>query len=159
MSPEPRRESQRSYLRSAAYQITHTPRTAPQEFPGSFEDKLDYTERRVKNVPHPATNRPKDEEFFTYDRHGHRIPNLDYTREHFLAEGRLTEQQAIYVLERATDLLSREPNLLSVPSPVTGESPSPIGARHCLTVHYLSLRGHPWPVCGYRTPAVAQPIY
>jgi len=137
----PRRESQRSYIRSAAYQIAHTPKTAPQEFPGSFEESTpDYTERQVKNVPHPATNRPKDEEFFTYDRNRVLIPNLDFIREHFLAEGRLTEEQAIYILERTTDLLSREPNLLSVPSPVTGEPPYPIGARHCLTIRYLSLR-------------------
>ena len=124
MPPDPRRESQRNYIRSAAHQIVHTPRTAPQEFPGSFqENKSDYTERPVKNVPHPATNKPKDEEFFAYDRNGAPIPNLDFIREHFLAEGRLTEQQAIYILDKATDLLSREPNLLPVPSPVTGEPP------------------------------------
>ena len=125
MSPEPRRESHRSeYIKSAAYEIAHTPRATPKEFPGSFEDdKPKYAERQCKNVPHPATNRPTDDQFFAYDRNGVPIPNLDFMRGHFLSEGRLTEQQAIYILERATDLLSREPNLLPVPSPVTGESP------------------------------------
>lgn len=154
MPPEPRRSD---YIKSAAYQIAHTPRTAPQEFPGSFgETTPDYTERPVKNVPHPATNKPKDDEFFTKDRNGAPIPNLDFIRGHFLAEGKLTEQQAIYILERTTDLLSREPNMLSVPSPVTGESQRPIGARHCLMIHYPSLRRHSRPVCKYQTLAAAQ---
>jgi len=161
MSPEPRREPLRSdYLKSAAYQIAHTPRTAPQEFPGSFgENKLDYTERLIQNVPHPATNKPKDDEFFTYDRNGARIPNLDFIRGHFLAEGKLTEQQAIYILERTTDLLSREPNMLSVPSPVTGKSHRLIGARRCLTIRHPSLRRHSRPVCKHQTSAVAQSIH
>lgn len=133
MSPEPRRESNRSdYIKSAAYQIAHTPKVTPKEFPGSFEETPLYAERQCKNVPHPATNRPTDDEFFLYDRNGAPIPNLDFIRTHFLSEGRLTEQQAIYILERTTDLLSREPNLLSVPSPVTGEFPSVIDALNRL---------------------------
>jgi len=158
MPSEPQRESQRSnYIRSAAYHIANTPKATPREIPGSFEDdKPQYTDRQVAKVPHPATNKPKDEEFFVRDRNGASIPNLDFIREHFLAEGKLTEQQAIYILERTTDLLSREPNLLSVPSPVTGESPHAIDGHRCLTIRYLSLRRHSWPVCRYRTPAVAQ---
>ena len=142
MSPEPQRDSQRSnYIRSAAYQIAHTPKATPQEFPGSFEDDTPkYTDRQVENVPHPATNKPKDEEFFAYDRNGNVMPNLDFIREHFLAEGKLTEEQAIYILDRATDLLSREPNLLPVPSPVTGKSPM-------LSVRALILR-YAISVCG-----------
>jgi serine/threonine-protein phosphatase 2B catalytic subunit len=129
MSPEPRRDQRSEYIKSAAYQIAHTPRAAAKEFPGSLEDsKSEFAERQCKNVPHPATNRPTDGEFFAYDRNGAPIPNLDFIRAHFLAEGRLTEQQAIYILERTTDLLSREPNLLSVPSPVTGESSRAIDA-------------------------------
>lgn len=161
MTPEPRRESHRSdYIKSAAYQIAHTPRATPKEFPGSFEDdQPKYAERQCKNVPHPATNKPTDDQFFVYDRNGAPAPNLDFIRGHFLAEGKLTEQQAIYILERATDLLSREPNLLSVPSPVTGESSRAIDAPQRLTIYHLSLRRHPWAVCRYRTPTVAQPTH
>lgn len=156
MTPEPRREFQRSeYIKSAAFQIAHTPRATPKEFPGSFEDEPKYAERQCKNVPHPATNRPTDDEFFVYDRNGAPLPKLDFIRSHFLAEGRLTEQQAIYILERTTDLLSREPNLLPVPSPVTGESSCAIDAPNRLTICCLSLRRHPWAVCRYRTPSVA----
>ena len=106
----------------------------------SSEDKLKYLERQVKSVPHPATNKPKDEEFFAYDRNGALIPNHDFIREHFLAEGRLTEQQAVYILDRTTVLLAREPNLLSVSSPVIGESPCTTGVHHCLTIRYPSMR-------------------
>ena len=159
MPPEPRRESQRSeYIKTAAYQIAHTPRATPKEFPGSFEEKPLYGERQCKNVPPPATNRPSDEQFFLHDRSGAPIPNLDFIRKHFLDEGRLTEQQAIYILERTTDLLSREPNLLSVPSPVTGELPCIIGVYNNLT-HPSSLRGYSWAVCRYRPPTVTQSIY
>ena len=161
MPQEPRREPNRTdYIRSAAFQIAHTPKATPQEIPGSFEEEQpNFTERQVKNVPHPATNKPRDEDLFTYDRNGAPIPNLDFIREHFLAEGRLTEKQAIYILERTTDLLSREPNLLSVPSPVTGESPYAIGVRHRLTTRCLSLWRHPWPICMYPLLAVKQPIH
>src|SRR5579872_1786716 len=105
MAPEPRREFHRSeYIKSAAYQIAHTPRATPKEFPGSFDENQPlYTERQCKNVPHPATSRPRDDEFFMYDRNNNPIPNLDFIRKHFLSEGRLTEQQAIYLLERTTD--------------------------------------------------------
>jgi hypothetical protein len=136
MAPEPQRESHRSnYLKSAALQIAHTPRATPKEFPGSlgpFEDdnSPQFTERQCKNVDHPATNKPTDEQFFAKDR---KTPDLDFIRAHFLAEGKLTEEQAIYILGMATDLLSREPNLLSVASPVTGESSDTIDARHRLT--------------------------
>ena len=123
------------------------------------EDKLMYSERQVRDVPHPATNKPKNEEFFVYDRNGVPIPNLDLIRGHFLAEGRLTEQQAMYILVKAIDLFSREPNLLSVPSPVIGESPYATSLHHCFTMRYLSLRRRSRPVREYRTSLVAQPIH
>ena len=121
----------------------------------SSEDKLKYLERQVKSVPHPATSKPNDEEFFAYGPDGARIPNLDFIREHFLVEGKLTEQQAIYIVERVTDVLSREPNLLSVPSPVIGRSPYATSVYHCLTTHYLSLRRRSRPVREYRRSSVA----
>ena len=57
------------------------------------------------------------------DQHGRRKPNADFLREHFLHEGRLTEIQALTILRQATDLLTTEPNVLKVKSPVTGMSP------------------------------------
>ena len=103
----------------------------------SSEDKLKCLERQIKSVPHPATNKPNDEEFFYYDRDGGWVPNREFIREHFFAEGRLTEQQAIYILDRVTDILSREPNLLFVPSPVTGGSPYTAGV-HDTVLQYVT---------------------
>jgi serine/threonine-protein phosphatase 2B catalytic subunit len=54
------------------------------------------------------------------DHHGRRKPNADFLREHFLREGRLTEVQALSLLRQATDMLTTEPNVLKVKSPVTG---------------------------------------
>jgi serine/threonine-protein phosphatase 2B catalytic subunit len=58
-----------------------------------------------------------------FDSHGHRKPNAEFLREHFLREGRLTEDQALTILRLSTDLLSSEPNMLKVKSPVTGMLP------------------------------------
>lgn len=54
------------------------------------------------------------------DQHGRRKPNADFLREHFIREGRLTETQALAILRQATDVLTPEPNILRVKSPVTG---------------------------------------
>ncbi|KAI9066182.1 hypothetical protein FKP32DRAFT_413968 [Trametes sanguinea] len=77
-------------------------------------------ERQAPHVPPPATHIPTDEEFFVFDPHtGRNRPNVEYLRQHFFHEGRISHQHALFILEQATDLMSREPNLLAVPSPVT----------------------------------------
>jgi serine/threonine-protein phosphatase 2B catalytic subunit len=48
-------------------------------------------------------------------------PNPTFLKEHFFREGRLTEEQALFILERTTEVLQREPNLVDVKSPVTSE--------------------------------------
>jgi serine/threonine-protein phosphatase 2B catalytic subunit len=58
------------------------------------------------------------------DQHGRRKPNAEFLRDHFIHEGRLTEDQALAILRQCTDVLAAEPNLLKVKSPVTGMSPS-----------------------------------
>lgn len=58
------------------------------------------------------------------DQHGRRKPNAEFLREHFLREGRLTEDQALAILRQCTDVLTAEPNVLRVKSPVTGTRPS-----------------------------------
>ncbi|KAG6856514.1 hypothetical protein H0H87_003602 [Tephrocybe sp. NHM501043] len=73
----------------------------------------------MKSVPQPAKNKPTEAEFFKVNERGERKPNPFYLRDHFLREGRLTEEQALYIVERATELLKTEPNLMEVKSPVT----------------------------------------
>lgn len=73
-------------------------------------------------VRQPATSRPTDEQLWTTDRHGRKKPNPEFLREHFIHEGRLTEDQALAILRQSTDVLATEPNVLKVKSPVTGVS-------------------------------------
>ena len=70
-------------------------------------------------VIQPARNKPTDDEFFTYDDEGERKPNHEFLKSHFFREGRLTEDQALYILDHATKILSTEPNMVPVKSPVT----------------------------------------
>ena len=46
---------------------------------------------------------------------------VNLLKEHFRREGRITTDDIFYIVETATDLIAREPNLLTVPAPVTGK--------------------------------------
>jgi hypothetical protein len=52
------------------------------------------------------------------------LPNAKFLEQHFFHEGRLTDVQALCILQKATTLLSRESNLVNVDSPVTSECAS-----------------------------------
>lgn len=107
-------------------------------------------------VAPPAAHIPSDEEFYVLDPHsGRHRPNVDLLRRHFFHEGRISQEHALYILEQTTDLMTREPNLLQVPSPVTGASPCqlmlsrnpkptrPIGMRTvCGDIHGQYVRTH-----------------
>ncbi|KII85433.1 hypothetical protein PLICRDRAFT_178507 [Plicaturopsis crispa FD-325 SS-3] len=76
-------------------------------------------DRFVQSVPPPATHKPTDEDLFYLDAFGGRRPNPEYLKQHFLREGRITESQALWILDQTTQVLAREPNLVAVNSPVT----------------------------------------
>ena len=40
-------------------------------------------------------------------------------KQHFYREGRLTEEQALWIIELGTNLLKKEPNLLEMDAPIT----------------------------------------
>jgi hypothetical protein len=63
---------------------------------------------------------PTPEQFFSKE--DPTKPDVNFLKNHFYREGRVSEEQALYILEKATDLLKQEPNLVSVDAPVTGES-------------------------------------
>jgi len=63
---------------------------------------------------------PTAEQFFSKE--DPTKPDVNFLKNHFYREGRVSEEQALYILENATDLLKQEPNLVSVDAPVTGES-------------------------------------
>lgn len=78
--------------------------------------KVSTKERFVKGVPPITGMIPSDKELFDQ---GSGLPNHEFLREHFKREGRLSDTQALKILEMATNCLSKEPNLLHVPAPVT----------------------------------------
>ncbi|KAG0022988.1 3',5'-cyclic-nucleotide phosphodiesterase (PDEase) (3':5'-CNP) [Entomortierella chlamydospora] len=74
-------------------------------------------ERYNKDVMAPAVTVPTNDMFFSKEFPDR--PDLVFLKEHFFREGRLTEEQAIYILQKATDILRREPTLLEVDAPIT----------------------------------------
>lgn len=63
----------------------------------------------------------KDGDFFVQDANtGKSRPNVENLKDHFLHEGRLTESQALFILDQTTTLLKQEPNMLPIDGPVTG---------------------------------------
>lgn len=76
----------------------------------------------LSQVPQPVGFHPTDEQLFIHNAaYGELLPNPDFLKHHFFHEGRLTEAQALYIIHQATSLLTREPNLVNVESPVTSE--------------------------------------
>ncbi|KAF8965423.1 serine/threonine-protein phosphatase 2B catalytic subunit [Flammula alnicola] len=94
---------------------THNPAQQP---PRSPHTDLDLRARPVPQVPPPASHRPSDEDFYMMDGHERKV-NHEYLKTHFIREGRLKESQALYILEQATNIFSREPNMVPLRSPVT----------------------------------------
>ncbi|KZS89103.1 Metallo-dependent phosphatase [Sistotremastrum niveocremeum HHB9708] len=75
--------------------------------------------RQTKGVSEPESRKPTDSEFFLPPSHSSshspiRLPNTAFLKNHFFHEGRLHEDQALYIIEQATRVLGLEPNLLKV---------------------------------------------
>ncbi|KAI0470891.1 Metallo-dependent phosphatase-like protein [Xylariaceae sp. FL0804] len=78
---------------------------------------VNTAERVCKDVQAPAMSKPTDEQFFDDD--SHTKPNITFLKQHFYREGRLTEEQALWIIKAGTDLLRQEPNLLEMDAPIT----------------------------------------
>ncbi|THH30998.1 hypothetical protein EUX98_g3182 [Antrodiella citrinella] len=74
-------------------------------------------ERVVKEVQAPAMSTPTDEQFWSKE--DPTKPDIAFLKNHFYREGRLTHDQALFILTKGTELLKQEPNLLHVDAPVT----------------------------------------
>jgi len=61
---------------------------------------------------------PSEAQFFS--REDPSKPDIAFLKNHFYREGRLSEDQAMYILEKGTEILHHEPNVLSVDAPITG---------------------------------------
>lgn len=71
----------------------------------------------ILDVQAPAFNVPTNENF--WDPEDPTKPNLQFLKQHFYREGRLTEEQALWILNAGTQLLRAEPNLLEMDAPIT----------------------------------------
>ena len=69
-------------------------------------------------VQAPAMLKPTDDQFFS--KSDRSKPDIAFLKNHFYREGRITEDQAMYILEKASEILRNEPNLLEVDAPITG---------------------------------------
>ncbi|KAJ7166926.1 Metallo-dependent phosphatase-like protein [Mycena filopes] len=74
-------------------------------------------ERVVKDVQAPAPQIPTAEQFFAAS--DPTKPDIAFLKNHFYREGRLSEEQALYIIEKATEVLRSEPNMLALEGPVT----------------------------------------
>ncbi|CAI6297067.1 unnamed protein product [Periconia digitata] len=79
--------------------------------------QVNTLERVCKDVQAPAFNPPTEDQFLSpQDREK---PNLQFLKQHFYREGRLTEEQALWILKKGTEVLKAEPNLLEMDAPIT----------------------------------------
>ncbi|KAI5480168.1 serine/threonine protein phosphatase 2B catalytic subunit A1 [Pseudohyphozyma bogoriensis] len=74
-------------------------------------------ERVIKDVQAPAFLKPTDEQFFSDETRTK--PDIAFLKNHFYREGRLTDEQAIFIITEASKILRSEPNLLEVDAPIT----------------------------------------
>jgi serine/threonine-protein phosphatase 2B catalytic subunit len=66
---------------------------------------------------------PTDEQFFAHHGQDRSKPDIAFLKNHFYREGRVSEVQAMWILEEGTKMLKKEPNVLQVDAPITGMSP------------------------------------
>ena len=83
---------------------------------------------------------PTDDQFFSKTDKGK--PDVAFLKNHFYREGRLKEEHALYIIEKATQLLRVEPNVLSIDSkfPVTGATIECSSASSSNLIPFSSLR-------------------
>ncbi|KAI9664202.1 MAG: 3',5'-cyclic-nucleotide phosphodiesterase (PDEase) (3':5'-CNP) [Alyxoria varia] len=74
-------------------------------------------ERVCKDVQAPATYLPSEDQFWASS--DQTKPNLNFLKQHFYREGRLSEEQALWIIHKGTELFRAEPNLLEMEAPIT----------------------------------------
>lgn len=74
----------------------------------------------VYQVQAPAMLKPTAEQFFNKHGQDRSKPDIAFLKNHFYREGRVTEDQALWILEKGTDILRKESNVLQVDAPITG---------------------------------------
>jgi serine/threonine-protein phosphatase 2B catalytic subunit len=83
----------------------------------AFVLHLQLTSLPLSDVQAPAFHPPTQDQFLSpQDR---TKPNLQFLKQHFYREGRLTEEQALWIIRKGTEVLKSEPNLLEMDAPIT----------------------------------------
>ncbi len=100
-------------------------------------------------VQAPAMQIPTDAQFFSSTDPSK--PDIAFLKNHFYREGRLTEEQCLFIIEGGTEILKKEPNLLEVDAPVTGPSFSAHYPSNLLTNSDPSLWRRSWPIRAWHT--------
>lgn len=80
-------------------------------------EQVSTVERVIKDEQAPAFQLPTPEQFWS--KKDPSKPDIQFLKNHFYREGRLTHDQARYILTKATELLRAEPNLLELDAPIT----------------------------------------
>ncbi|KAG5219819.1 3',5'-cyclic-nucleotide phosphodiesterase (PDEase) (3':5'-CNP) [Salix suchowensis] len=88
------------------------------------------------------------EQFFADGGRDRSKPDIAFLKNHFYREGRLSEEQAIWIIEMGAEILKKESNVLSVDAPITGTRLKCYLHRTGLTGN--SLRRHSWTICKHK---------
>ena len=78
---------------------------------------LQLTPLCLSDVQAPAFHPPTEEQFLSPN--DRTKPNLQFLKQHFYREGRLTEDQALWIIRKGTEILKSEPNMLEMDAPIT----------------------------------------
>ncbi|KAF8430894.1 Metallo-dependent phosphatase-like protein [Boletus edulis BED1] len=109
-----------AHVEKAIEQIEHRRRPSNIDFTQHIlEDGnvISTQERVIKDVQAPAMNIPTDAQFFS--KHDPSKPDIAFLKNHFYREGRISEDHAMWIIEKATAVLRAESNVLQVDAPIT----------------------------------------
>jgi len=112
-------------LQRAAIQISNKSVVqAPPEIDFSFHtledgNVISTKERVVKEVQAPAMSIPTPEQFWNNRGRDQSKPDIGFLKSHFCREGRLSEEQALWILQAGGEVLRKESNVLQVDAPIT----------------------------------------
>jgi serine/threonine-protein phosphatase 2B catalytic subunit len=76
-------------------------------------------ERVIKDVQAPAMFIPTPEQFFNNHGKDRSKPDIGFLKNHFHREGRISEEQALWIIGTCSEVLRKESNVLQVDAPIT----------------------------------------
>ncbi|KAJ3127998.1 3',5'-cyclic-nucleotide phosphodiesterase (PDEase) (3':5'-CNP) [Nowakowskiella sp. JEL0407] len=104
-------------IQAADQNIANPKKTDLTKYTLETGEEVYTTDRIVKDVIAPASKRLTDDQFFS--KKDPTKPDLENLKSHFCREGRLTEQNALYIINKGTEILRKEANLLEIDAPIT----------------------------------------